>query len=353
MRRRYPRDPGGGTGRVEENVPSRGVVLASSPPSWRRPLLQMALSTGVTMGVLGAAEGAMRLTGLPDPGLYEGDRALVWWLRPHLDRTLTDPATGQAFAVHTSAEGFRGDSPPASGPWTLAVGCSTTFGWAVAQDDAWPAVLAKRLGEPVINGGTPGWSTAQGVRGLPVMLDRVAHNPPARVVLAFGVRDHQAAARPDSAARPTPWLLQTRWALLLGRAGSGGARAAAPGAGVPRVGAAEFGQNIAALVDLVARSGATPSVMVFPQPGSWPPDGYAEAARDHAGTAWLELPAFPRSDFFADDPIHLTPHGHAHFAEEVHSALFGAASHDRVDVREGVVGRSGPPEGQGDARDHE
>ena len=271
-------------------------------------LRQVGASSAVTLAVLVGAELAMRGVDLPDPGLYVGDRAWVWWLRPGLDRPVTDPLTERTVQVRTSAEGFRGPGPPESGPWVLALGCSTTFGWAVEADAAWPAQLEARLGQPVVNGGVPGWSTAQGVRGGPPLL---AHRP-SQVVLGFGVRDAQRAPRPDAEATPTPWLLRTRWALLLGRAHA--ARAAAPrDGGVPRVDAAAFADNLRTLVDQVRAVDAEPIVLLFPQPEPWPPEGYLAAA-EATGVPVL-APTLPREAFFAADPIHLQADGHAALAD--------------------------------------
>jgi hypothetical protein len=75
----------------------------------------------------------------------------------------------------------------------LAMGDSCTWGWAVPQDASYPAVLERLLGERfgagryrVINAGTPGYTSLQGVlylrqRGLPLR--------PAIVVLGYGFND--------------------------------------------------------------------------------------------------------------------------------------------------------------------
>jgi len=295
--------------------------VSKSGSQRRHPAVQVVLSSLVTAMMLLVIEGGMRWTGLPDPGLYEGDRARIWWVRGLEHRTLTDPATHRQFEVRTTAEGFRGTAPPRSGPWTLAVGCSTTFGWGVAAEDAWPAQLGKIQGEIIVNAGTPGWSTAQGVRGLGRVLSSVSDNPPARVLLSFGVRDAQYASRSDADAEPTPWLLRTRWALLLGRGGKTSGPYLGGTAGTMRVGAEEFGANTARLIDLVESEGAEARVFVFPQPQPWPPAGYTTSAREAAGKRLLELDPLPREAFFVEDPVHLTPDGHRRLAEQLAGAL--------------------------------
>ena len=108
-----------------------------------RPLpapVKALLGAGLAVAVLLGVEGGLRLIGQPDPGLYMGDPAWVWTLRPGLDREVPGPAG--PFRVQTNALGLRGDAPPSSGPWVLALGCSTTFGWGVEGAD--PLYLSSR-----------------------------------------------------------------------------------------------------------------------------------------------------------------------------------------------------------------
>lgn len=283
------------------------------------PVTQVLVSSLVCGGLLVAGELAMRALEWPDPGLYEGDRALVWWLRPQLDRSVTDPLTGQTFAVQTTAEGFRGAGPPATGDWTLAVGCSTTFGWAVEASEAWPAQLSEIWGEPVVNGGVPGWTSLQGVRGLERLMSQ--DNEPVRVILAFGVRDLQRSYRPDSEARATAWVHRTRWATLLR-----GARPATTGAipsqaGVRRVSEEEVARNLQRLVDMVTSRGAEPVLLWFPQPTGGPEPDELERMRAALTRPPLLTPSLERDRFFDDDPIHLTPEGHRALAEWLAGAI--------------------------------
>ncbi len=280
--------------------------------------LQVLASSLLTAGALGLGELLMGILEWPDPGLYEGDRAVVWWLRPNLDRTVTDPLTEREFRVRTSDLGLREPVPATDTRWTLAVGCSTTFGWGVEGDEAWPAQLSALTHAPVVNGGVPGWSTAQAVRGIERLWG--SENPPARVILAFGVRDAQLAARPDSAARPTPLLFRTHWGQLLQslRASRSASKEVEPiQAGPARVSPSEFGENTAQLVTMVEEIGAAAVVVFFPQPEPWPPPGYLEAL--HAAVPQVEavVPKLDRDDFFEQDPIHLRPTGHTRLAQEL------------------------------------
>lgn len=270
-------------------------------PTWMKPIL----GGIVTIGLLGLVEGGLRLAGLPDRGLYDGDLVWAWTLRPGLDRPV--PGGEGSFRVVTNSLGLRGDPPPADGPFTLVMGCSTSFGWGVAATEAWPARLAAESGAAVVNGGVPGWSTAQARRAGATLL--ALH--PTRLILAFGVRDAQLAPQEDAVAQPTPPGAQLSLIRLLR-----GLRPAAPAAagGVARVSPAQFAENLRALA--VAARPAAVYLMVFPQPT--PLTAYIEAARSVGPTFAPEMPA---SAFFTTDPIHLTAAGHAALAQTAAAAL--------------------------------
>lgn len=260
----------------------------------------------VGFGLLGLIEGSLALVGVPDPGLYDGDPAWVWTVRPDLELDLPSPGGG-TFRVETNSLGLRGALPPEEGPWTLALGCSTTFGWGVDGDEAWPALLSEHLDEPVINGGIPGWSTAQAVRGVEALLAL----GPSRVIVGYLVRDAQAAARTDAQARQTPWLLQSHLARLMQ-----GTRA--PATTGPSTGAADlpthrvppeaYARNLDTIAELAG--GAELVWLAFPEVEPSAP-WRAELATRAPSLA----PELPREDFFADDPIHLTVAGNAHLAK--------------------------------------
>lgn len=61
----------------------------------------------------------------------------------------------RAFLVSTNPLGLRGPEPSSRGPRVLAVGDSVTFGWGVADEEAWPARLSALLGLEVLNAGVP------------------------------------------------------------------------------------------------------------------------------------------------------------------------------------------------------
>lgn len=264
--------------------------------------------------VLGLLEGALRLSPWPDPGLFAGDPATVWVLRPGLDREVPGPAG--PFRVRTDDRGHRqgGAGAAASGPLTVVLGCSTSFGWGVPGEAAWPAQLAHLGGQRVVNAAVPGWTSLQARRALPAHLGDLV---PDRLILAFGVRDGWPAPRADAAARPTPALLRSRTAALLRALRPGGAPAAAPwpppAAPAVRVSPADYAENLAALRALYPD--AELRVLVFPHPADRGP--WTAAA---APLGPVLDPGFRAEWAFAEDPVHLTAAGHRALAARVWAA---------------------------------
>ncbi|TYO99287.1 lysophospholipase L1-like esterase [Geothermobacter ehrlichii] len=83
------------------------------------------------------------------------------------------------------------DRQPAIGPLTagdriLAFGDSLTHGTGASPEQSYPAVLEQLLGNEVINAGIPGETTAEGLKRLPRLLDRIR---PRLVVLIHGGND--------------------------------------------------------------------------------------------------------------------------------------------------------------------
>ncbi|HPQ68614.1 MAG TPA: SGNH/GDSL hydrolase family protein [bacterium] len=97
--------------------------------------------------------------------LLERDAQLMWRLRAGLSTTF------EGAAVTTSAHHLRGPDftvpKPAGVTRIVCLGASPTFGWGVAEDKTYPAVLGSLLRErglnaETINGGVPGYTTWQG-----------------------------------------------------------------------------------------------------------------------------------------------------------------------------------------------
>ncbi len=276
---------------------------------WLNPLISALLAALL----LGLGELVLRAAGWPDPGLYEGDPGSLWTLRPDLDpREVPFPERGASFSVQTSAAGFRGPLPPPGA--TAVMGDSTSFGWGVTEDEAWPARLAARTGGPVLNAGVPGYSTHQGL----LTIDRVLALQPARVIFAFLVRDADPAPAPDHLRplrRPPDLRLIAALRLLRRPAGP----APAPAGDAQRVPPERYVANLRQLAAAARAAGATPVVLAFPMLA--PPEAHLRALDELATELPVLRPALPADSFFPEDPIHLTPAGHARLAEAVAGAL--------------------------------
>lgn len=281
----------------------------TTPGSLRALARNLGFSLVTAFAVLAGLEGGLRLVGWPDPGLYAGDPGSVWTLRPGLPpRAVPFPEEGTSFTVRTNALGFRGGPHPGGG--VACLGDSTTFGWGVAEEEAWPARLAALRGGAVLNAGVPGYSTFQGEALLPGVLAQ----RPEVVVLAYLVRDAEPGPVPDAARRRAP-PLQLYRALAALRARPAAARAG----GVPRVPVEVFARSYRAMIAAVRGQGARPVVLVFPM--LEPPAPWVGALRALAGEVEVIEPSLPAEDFFPRDRLHLTPAGHERLARAVAEAL--------------------------------
>ncbi|MCP4807193.1 MAG: hypothetical protein GY913_26270 [Proteobacteria bacterium] len=250
------------------------------------------------------------MAGIPDAGIYIDQSAPVWSLRPGLDRDVAFVEESTSFSVRTNSLGWRGDEPTTGS--ILCLGDSTTFGWGVAEDEAWPEQLEALLGADVTNGGVPGYSTFQGL----AKLDAALATEPEIVVLGFLVRDAQLAVMADS-ARPSVGAGDPPLRLMALMARARPAGEPPPGT-VPRVPADEYRQNLEILVQWVRSSGAEPVLLAFPM--QEPAEAHLAVLRSLTDVRLL-APSLPASSFFPNDPIHLTAEGNAQLAALVADAL--------------------------------
>ena len=259
--------------------------------------------------ILVMLEGMLWLLNVPDRGIYDGDPATVWWLKPKLNRELPH-SEGHRFRVQTNELGLRGPMPPQAGDWILALGCSTTFGWGVEAEESWPQLLSDKLNVPVINGGMPGWSTHQAKVRLAEWPDALKN--PSAVILAYWVRDAQLAPQADSKALPTPWAFRLQLGRLLGQALRSPHN---PPALIPRVSRDAYIQNLNAIKAIFPKRPIYG--LFFPQIEGNPSYQEALAAQTHL----LDVPAFSAELFFETDPIHLTAEGHQQLATALQGQL--------------------------------
>jgi lysophospholipase L1-like esterase len=162
-------------------------------------LLSLSLAVAGPLVLLAVMEAATRLLHLNTgfflgPGKYNCMRRsalLEVELRPSCEGDL------RGTKMRTNSLGLRGDEVRDDGSTRiLAVGDSCTWGWRVAQDESYPAVLQRLLDdrygagkEQVINAGVPGYSS---YRGLLYLRERGLELKPAIVIVGYGFNDMSA-----------------------------------------------------------------------------------------------------------------------------------------------------------------
>ncbi len=170
--------------------------------SLSRKLLFSAVTTVV---VLGAAELGLTTAGWPQPTGRFKHNEVYWVSDPSLQRSPLDHSEmGTTFPVTTDENGLRApihdvDKKPGVRR-IMTLGCSTTFGWGVADDETYPAQLehlalaAGRSNIEVINGGQPGYTSFQGLW----LWDEVLRDySPDVVLVGYVVQDARKAAYSD------------------------------------------------------------------------------------------------------------------------------------------------------------
>lgn len=173
-----------------------------------RPVLRRLVFMGLTAVLfLGGSEVALRVAGVPhrDP-TKEFTHNEIYWVQPpnqHLE-PLTHKETGATFRVSTDANGLRAPlhaQEKADGVFrVMTLGCSTTFGWGVNDEETYPYLLEQNLNAgghkvEVINGGQPGYSSFQ---GLWLWKKTLAAYKPDLVIFGYIVQDSRSVAYSDS-----------------------------------------------------------------------------------------------------------------------------------------------------------
>lgn len=153
----------------------------------------------------GGAEVLLRVLDLPaqDERPTFEHNSVYWQVDPSLDnKAMTHKELRSTFPVSTDGNGFR---PPHGEhhPETFriaAMGCSTTFGWGVADNETYPAQLQAILHErghtdvQVINAGQPGYTSFQGLWLWDQGLNRMGVD---LVLAGFVVQDAREVAYSD------------------------------------------------------------------------------------------------------------------------------------------------------------
>ncbi len=269
-----------------------GLMLRRFPT-----LSRMFMSATVTVGVLGLAE-----WGLADrdwSALYGGDPGAMWWLKADLDlAAVPHVEEGTTFSVKTNGLGLRDGLMPVASPWVLAFGCSTTFGWGVEAGQAWPAVLERELGVPVVNGGIPGHSTEQGMK----VVSKLFAAGPDVAILGWGLRDAQRTTVADVDRTAPNFPRNTALYKVLRR------KLQSPVVSkgtIPRVSEARFERNLRTIVDMAKSEGV--EVLLLDMTGRSDNPTHGEVL-SRVGPP-VVVPQLSNEMVFSQDPIHLNVQG--------------------------------------------
>jgi hypothetical protein len=165
----------------------------------RRRYRWLQVLAGVTAGLL-ACELGFRLRdggAFPHLNVYQPDPVLGVRLRPGAHQRVR-VANNRPTDVRINADGLRGGSlPPPSDKHdeVLVVGDSQVFGLGVEEDQTFAALLARKSGRPVVNGGVPTYGPAEYNKLLAELLPR---RKPGVVVWTVNLaNDLFEAARPN------------------------------------------------------------------------------------------------------------------------------------------------------------
>ena len=272
-------------------------------------VVRAALSALLTVGFFVLIELGLGLMGEEWSSLYAGDPGYDWRVRPNLSlEAVPHLEEGRTFSVQTNDRGFRDAAIPTSGPWVLALGCSTTFGWGVEQKEVWTEVLESKLGVPVVNAGIPGHSSQQG-KGVAAELLSLG---PDAVILGWGLRDGQHTVVPDAVRRPATFPRNTRLFRLLA-----GMLANEQKGDQPRVSEAQFRQNLREVASLAASHDAQVLLLDMTERSDTP--SHAQVLRSLQLP--LLVPTLSDADHFSTDRIHLNVRGNQSLAEQLKPAI--------------------------------
>lgn len=155
--------------------------------------------------LLGGAELGLRAAGWPDPDGSYTHNDVYWVTDPGLrGEAFPHPEEAATFSVSTDQQGLRAPLHPVDKEGgahrIMTLGCSTTFGWGVDDEESYPAVLERlaRAGgharTEVINGGQPGYTSFQGRWLWGSVLDDYE---PDVVLIGYVVQDARKAAYSD------------------------------------------------------------------------------------------------------------------------------------------------------------
>jgi lysophospholipase L1-like esterase len=171
-----------------------------------KTLKRLAFSLVTVLIFFGGLEITLRVLDIPaaDENPEFAHQEVYWRAdADQVDKPNFHKELGTSFSVSTDANGLRpphhGVDKPDGAFRIMAMGCSTTYGWGVADADSYPAQLERILVEQghdvqVINAGQPGYSTFQ---GMWLWDQALADYDPDLVLLGFVVQDAREVAYSD------------------------------------------------------------------------------------------------------------------------------------------------------------
>jgi len=267
-----------------------------------------------------------RLAGTEPIGIWQADPIYGWAHRPFASGRHRLPPDFDV-RYHIDSDGHRLTPGSISGPQLLVLGCSLSFGYGVADDQAYPALLQEAFPElRVVNAGVMAWGTAHAW----LKLDEVLESRREVRLVVYGFIDHHRQRN----WRRRSWLETLRAKhdfrnplLAVDGERVGWTRLADPERDgledTPELAEAESQVTRRLIEDMAARCARSgiPFLMVYLPDGtdfSQPHSLQPTFARLAASGAFVDLR--PRVDLararFAHD-VHLSPEGHRMVAEEL------------------------------------
>lgn len=300
-----------------------------------------------------------------EPRLFDLDSTLLWKYHPGFALTFLEPRTGRTFPFRVDENGFRDESGAGvknaagggKGFVLLSLGDSCTAGLEVEEN--YTKILARKLSETglpvaVMNAGTSGYSTLQGVRVLDEVLKKGVK--PTLAIVHFGHNDSTAGLRgiPDKdltvwtlyQLRLRKWLTHSYLAVSLFAWLQGEATdERTPGLIAGRVNVDDFRQNLIEIVRKLKAAGAR--VVLVNSVRTLPLEGVPDLEKLRKDIAYLErynatafAVAYEEGAAFYDayealrplgneaffnafptDPTHPGPEGHRRIAEGLFKQL--------------------------------
>lgn len=271
-------------------------------------IAQRALFALITIVIVfGAVEAGLSLSGWPNAESAFEHNEPFWVVDPELNnKSFPHKEESTTFLVSTNADGLRAANiepdNSASKHRIMTLGCSTTFGWGVADAETYPARLQHYIDTAgtnnveVINGGQPGYTSFQGSW---LWGNTLKHYAPDVVLIGYVVQDARKAAytdksqailQKDSRFLKDNFLYRSKIYLALRSAlGAVQIRAKERGSGdeggVYRVPPQDYVDNLRGLISAIKGQGGKPILFGYPLERS----GYTGTHRKILAAAAAEL----------------------------------------------------------------